>query len=98
MATVTNGQLLGPLDGEVLDGHPIQVGAQLDLDVERVGPVLELCHQGWPEDLRRRRFQVHGALDHCFGGGGVGGDTHLGDVVTVSDRAYRPVGRQQEVH
>ena len=89
-------ELLGPLHGGVLHRHPPQVGAELNLDVEGVGPLLQLGHQGRPEDLRRRG-RVDGAPDHRVGEVRVGGDAHLGDVVAVPDRAHRPVARQQHV-
>jgi len=50
-------QRLRPLDGDVLDWHPWQIGAQLDLDVEFIRAVPQFGYQ------RRAVYGGSGFLD-----------------------------------
>ena len=44
-------QRLGPLDGDVLDWHPCQIDAQLDLDVEFIRAVPQFGYQRRAESM-----------------------------------------------
>jgi hypothetical protein len=86
------GQLLRPLDGNVLDRHSVNISAQLDLNVEFKGAFTQFGYQGRAEYLRCRR-QIESMPVNPAGEPGYWDDTDLGDVVTVPDCAHRPVVR-----
>src|SRR5262245_3770278 len=85
-----------PFDRSVVDRHRLEIGAQLDLEVEIEGAGLQFVHHGRIENVRPNA-QVEFTMDHARGVFRGRREADLRDVVTVTYRGHAPEVAQQRV-
>src|SRR5262245_23403688 len=89
-------ELFRPLHRCLVDRHRLEIGAQLDLEVEIEGAGLQFIYQGRIEDVRPAA-QVEFTMDGTRGVSCGRREADLRDVVTVTHRSHAPERGQQGV-